>query len=292
VTARRHTPPTSAGRLARLSVVACLLLAFTAQAEDHAAGDRARFAFDKDRLYVRWILDLQPLQVDGEERAPYEDVLLHAHGFTGAELLDAARRDVSVGDMMDKEQAGRDEVRFELVHIEGKLKRLKRIPSLPRLTEAGITELYEAWVFPRAGRATEPVCVILSQIPAGLEPADDYTPGVPVSTAGYFFKVISYKSNQPSAKDSDGVMTRRAPLLLGQTLTTTAEPRADNASISDLLTVSVVFGGAVLVGVLGLALWFRRSDVGSRRASVNRLRNPYTPPPDATDEPPAGPPTT
>lgn len=265
----------------------CLFLSIAAHAQVPNAGEKNRFAFDKDRFYVKWIVDLQPLRLEEEEKEPYEDVLLHAHGFPAAELIAAARHDVSVGDMLHREQAARDEVRFELVHVEGKLKRLKRIPSLPRLSEAGITELYEAWIFPRVGRTTEPVCVILSKIPAVLEPADDYTPGVSVNTAGYFFKVVSYKSNQPIAKDPDGVMIRRAPLLLGHGLTTATDPRPDNASISDLLTVSVVFGGAVLIAVLGLALWLRRSDAGSRRANTNRLRNPYTPPTETPPGPPA-----
>lgn len=280
-----HRPPirTIASRLGRLFAVVGLLVALTPVRADDGPRD---FAFDKDRLYVRNIKDLRPLSLEGgDDREPYEDVLLHAHKFNKDELAAAARRDVSYYDMMD-DKGRRDEVRFELVHLDGRLKRLKKITSLGRLKSAGMTDLYEAWIYPSGGRGHDPICVILSDPPAGLEPADDFTPGVPVSTSGYFFKVIEYPSNQPNPKDPERTMFRRAPLLLGRGLTTGKDPDGLTASVTDLVTVSLVFGGAVLLGLLGLAIWFRRTDAGSRRAYVNRLRNPYTPPPPPADGPP------
>lgn len=291
-----HRPPirTLAGRLGRLFAVIGLLVALApAWAED----ERPDLAFDKDRLYVKNIKDLRPLSLEGgDDREPYEDVLLHAHKFTTNELTAASRRDVSYYDMMD-DKGRRDELRFELVHLEGRLKRLKKITSLARLKSAGMTDLYEAWIYPKGGRGHDPVCVILSEPPAGLEPADDYTPGVPVSTSGYFFKVIEYPSNQPNPNDPNRTMFRRAPLLLGRGLTTGKDGEGLNASITDLATVSLVFGGVVIAALVGLTVWLRRTDAGSRRAYVNRLRNPYTPPPPpadgpAPDAPPPGTPST
>lgn len=275
---------TSTGRLGRLFAVLALVSAFGSGFAESPPG-KSRFAFDKDRLYVRHILDLQPLRLDGgDEREPYEDLLLHAHGFSPDELEAAARRDLSIADMLHERQGYRDQVRFELVHVKGRLKRLKRADNFPALKAGGIADLYEAWIFPTTGRGTDPVCVIVSEPPAGLEPADDFTPGIPVVTAGYFFKVLEYQSNQPNPKDPNKTLFRRSPLLLGHGLTTTTETPPDNASITDLVTLSLVFGGVVLVGLLGLALWLRRTDGGTRKAATNRLRNPYTPP---ADDPPA-----
>lgn len=276
-----HRPPstTSAGRLGRLlAVVGLLVVVLTASAETPA--DK-KLAFDKDRQYARRIVDLRPLSIEGgDEREPFEDVLLHAHGFGESELNAAARSDLSLNEMLDERKERRDEVRFELVRVEGKLKRLKKIPSLARLKEVGFEDLYEAWIFPKGGRGTDPVCVILTEAPEGVKPADDITPGVPVVTAGYFFKVLEYQSNQPSPKDANKTLFRRAPLLLGRSLTVGKETEPANASIPDLMTLSLVFGGAVLAALVGLAVWLRRTDTGSRRASSNRLRNPYTAPPD------------
>jgi hypothetical protein len=280
-----HPPPIRplAGRLGRLFAVVGLLAALTPAWADDEPRD---LAFDKDRLYVKNIKDLRPLSLEGgDEREPYEDVLLHAHKFSTGQLTAAARRDVSYYDMMD-DKGRRDEVRFELVHLEGRLKRLKKITSLGRLKSAGMPDLYEAWIYPKGGRGHDPICVILSEPPTGLEPADDFTPGVPVSTAGYFFKVIEYPSNQANPADPTRTLFRRAPLLLGHGMTTGKDADGLNASVTDLVTVSLVFGGAVLLGLLGLALWFRRTDAGSRKAYVNKLRNPYTPPPPPTDGPP------
>lgn len=282
-----HCPlsTTFASRLGRLfAVVGLLTVVLTIHAEPPV--DKNKFAFDKDRLYVRQIVDLAPLALDGDERVPFEDVILLAHGFKAEELNDAARRDISVSEMLAEKKAIRDEVRFELVHIEGKLKRLKKIPSLARLKDVGIEDLYEAWIFPRGGRGTDPVCVIITEPPTGIKPADDITPGVPVSTAGYYFKVLEYQSNQPNPKDSSKTMFRRAPLLLGHALTVGKDAEPANASYFDLGTVSLVFGGAVLAVLVGMAVWLRRTDSGSRRANTNRLRNPYTAPPDdPTGEP-------
>lgn len=279
-----HRPPirTLADRLGRLFAVIGLLVVLAPVRADDKPRDNP---FDKDRLYVRNIKDLRPLDLDGDDRVPFEDVLLHAHRFTTDDLTADARRDVSFYDMMD-EKGRRDELRFELILIEGRLKRLKQITSLARLKSAGMDDLYEAWIYPTGGRGNDPVCVILSERPAGLEPADDFTPAVPVTTAGYFYKVLEYQSNQPNPKDPERTMFRRAPLLLGRGAITRQEPAALNASVTDLVTVSLAFGGVLLLALLGLAYWFRRSDAGSRRAYVNKLRNPYTPPP--TDPAPPG----
>ncbi len=279
------------------AVVGVLLATLVASAETPPPPpDSTRYAFDKDRFYVKRIQDLRPLTLDGDEREPFEDVLIHAHQFTPAELAAAARKDITLNELLDEKKENRDIVRFELVHIEGKLKRLKRIPTLARLQEAGMPDLYEAWIFPRVQRGNDPVCVIVSKPPAGVTPDDDITPGVPVVAVGYYFKVLEYQSNQPNSKDPNRTLFRRAPLLLGQTVERGKDVEPAAPTFIDLATFSLVFGGVVLAVLIGLAVWLRRTDSGTRRAYSNRLRNPYTPPPDSpvggdTAAPPAEPTT-
>jgi len=287
VYAHRPPTPTLAGRLWRLLAVVCLLAgSLVGSAEPAPLAGSIRLAFDKDRLYVKRIQDLRPLSLDGgDEREAYEDVLIHAHQFTPAELTAAARKDLTLNELLDEKKEGRDQVRFELVHVEGKLKRLTKIPSLARLQEGGMPDLYEAWIFPRGQKRNDPVCVIVSKPPAGLVPDDDITPGVSVVTAGYYFKVLEYQSNQPNPKDPNRTLFRRAPLLLGQSVEVSKEAEPVAASVTDIATVSLLFGGVVIAALFGLTVWLRRTDGGSRKANSNRLRNPYRPPPDA---PPPG----
>jgi hypothetical protein len=274
-------------------LVGAAVLAESPEPEKPSANDPKRFAFDKDRQYLLRVLDFHPLRIGGQdakaanEKAPFEDLVLHAHGFTQDELLSAARTDVSYGNMASKDDLAREEVRFELVRVEGKLKRLQRMGSPDRLREAGIPELYEAWIFTDA-RPRDPLCVILSEPPEGVEPAVDITPTVPVVTAGYFFKIVEYPSNEPNPEDSTRTLYRRAPLLVGRSAVVDRAAAPPPSSVTSLVTVSLVLGGAVLVAVLAMTYWFRRSDTGARRVNALRRRNPYTAQ-DQPAEPDAGP---
>lgn len=293
MTPRGLPAPTPTGRLGRLLAVGVLLLATAVGlAQDPPANDPGRFAFDKDRQFLLRVRDRQPLRitwVEGEEateREPFEAVALHAHGFAADELLAAARRDVSYGNMMSQDDLYREEVRFELVRVEGKLKRLQRMGTTPTLKQAGIGELYEAWIFPNEVREPNPVCVILTEPPAGVEPASDITPMIRVSTAGYFFKIVEYPSNDPNPKDKTRTLYRRAPLLVGKTAVVTPEPENPPSVAANMVTVSFILGGVLLVVLVGMSVWLRRTDRGARRAAALRRTNPYDAPP---QPPPGGP---
>jgi hypothetical protein len=285
---------TSRGRAFRIAACWAVLSAVPAFADPPAppAADQNRpdTRFEKDRLYLYRVTDFSPLKAGGGDRdvehQAYCDLALHAHGFRAADLLTAARKDVSHADLMAKNDVLREDVRFELIRLDGRLKRLKRIGTYPELQAAGIADRYEAWVFPTD--TDNPVCVHLTEAPAGVEPADDVTPGRRVTVAGFFFKVIRYESAEPNPKKKEQNLIRQAPLLVGRALVvdTTPEPVTDGNVLVKLLP-AVLAGGAVLVLLLvGLSVWLRRTDRGTRAYAAKRDRNPFAGPP---PEPPAAP---
>lgn len=283
-----------ANRTGRLFAVVLVMLVGAIVSAESPATDKApvddsqRFAFDKDRQYLRRIRDFQPLRISGtdprreDEKEPFEDLVLHARGFTQDELLTAARKDVSYGNMMTQNELSREEVRFELVRVEGKLRRLQRMGSPSRLQQNGVGELYEAWIFPTVGRQTDPLCVILSEPPAGVEPAVDINPPLPVIAAGYYFKIVEYPSNEPNPNDPTRTLYRRAPLLVGRSVVVDRAGEITPSGVTSLVTVSLALGGVVLVGLLVMTYWLRKSDAGTRQVHQLRRRNPYT----AAEQPP------
>ena len=79
-------------------------------------------AFDKDRRFVQNVKDLTPLRGesdDHDEYDAYNELVLHANKFAVAELHEAARLDVSYGDLFAKSRA---DYRFELIQFSGRLK--------------------------------------------------------------------------------------------------------------------------------------------------------------------------
>lgn len=282
----------TAGPLCR-SLLAAVALATAGAAvgrADPPADLEAATRFEKDRLYLGRVSDFTPLRVGGGDRdvehAAYRDLMLHAHRFSTADLLGVARKDVGYADLMAKLDVLREDVRFELIRFDGRLKRLKRIGSFPDLADGGVPDRYEAWVFP-AG-SDNPVCVHLTEAPAGVEPAEDVTPGRPVTVAGYFLKVVEYPSAEPHPKNKDAPLYRRAPLLVGRSLTDAPVPPPETGEtvVTKLLPVVVGGGAGLAVTLAALTVWFRRTDAPARAYRRHRDRNPFADPPPHTD--PAG----
>jgi hypothetical protein len=115
-------------------------------------------------------------------------------------------------------------------------------------------------VFPESAGGN-PVCVVCSELPAGLKPGEDLDRRV--STDAYFFKLYRYEAG-------DG--WRRAPLLIGRAAVPAVSDASAPASIWAVpgavvpLTLGLV-GLAAAVAV-GVAWWFRRED----RRARERLR--------------------
>jgi hypothetical protein len=245
--------------------------------------------FDKDRHYLYRVTDFTRLTTGGGEKdsdhEAYCDLILHAHSFTPDTLNAAARKDVAYANLMAADDRLREDVRFELVRFEGRLKRLKRIGSYDKLRDGGIPQLYEAWIFPTD--TAKPLSIHLTDLPADIEPELDINPGKLVRVTGYFFKVVRYQSEEANPSNPNQNLIRQAPLLIGRSLELNATPTLEERPSGVMLVLPVLFVGVgiVIVGIIGMAIWLRRTDAGLRSHTARSIENPFGNP---ADEPKAG----
>jgi hypothetical protein len=255
-------------------VAAALLLLALAQPP-------GRYALDADRLQFQGIDDDAPIRGEAEnplEFRAYNEVLLHARQFPAAELAAAADRDVTFRDLV---LPVRQDFRLKLVRLDGRLLKLRKYEANKPLRDAGVSHLYEGWLYPDAGDA--PLCFLATDPPPGLEPSKLYTPAVPVTAAGFVFKLMRYESAEPHPADRDRRQVRKAPLLMGRSLILRPKPPepADPWATGFVPGFGVVVGGLLAVG-FGMTAWYRRGDRPIKQTlSERRQRNPF-----AEDSPP------
>jgi hypothetical protein len=240
-----------------------------------AVDPAAKFRIDKDRLIFAGIKDDERVQSEAEnndEFLSYNEVFTFAHQFSAAELEANARRDVSYRDLMSRT---RDEFKLDLVFLEGRLLRVLRREPTPTLAAAGFSAFYEGWLVPKD--ETEPVCIVFSELPPEITPAKDLVPQPWVQFAGYVFKVMRYEA-QPDFTDPGRGKMRRAPLLIGQSVTVIPTPvRSPGADWHGTFVPALLIGlgGLSAIG-FGLAWWYRRGDRAVRAVLAGRAQqNPF-----------------
>lgn len=146
---------------------------------------------------------------------------------------------------------------LKLVHIEGHLRRLVRVEPTSQLRDADkLPDLWEAWIFPEA--IYNPVCVVFSDLPEGIEPGDDLNQYV--SFDGYFFKLMRYETGEHIGHGQ--YRWRRAPLLLGHTIRAIPEPEGPanpwlSGTVGILLLISL---SLVVLSAAVVFWWFNRTD--------------------------------
>lgn len=249
-----------------------------------------KFVLNKDRFDYANIEDDAPVKGEdennGHEFRSYNDIVLQVRQFPTAELEQCARKNLTFRDLV---KDVRRDYQFDLVYFEGRLKSLREAKPNKPLAEAGVKTLYEAWVFPTD--AADPMCVVFTELPEGLTPANEYAIGKPVRFAGYSFKLMRYESKAPNKTDPTRGQVRRAPLILAKTLTLIPVPDVDAGKnwregfIPGLLALL----GSIVTVTLGLTWWFRRGERGFRREREARYdtQNPFAAPADGAG--PGGP---
>jgi hypothetical protein len=182
-----------------------------------------------------------------DEVRAYIYLLVQAHATSAEAFARSARRDVTYAHLF--EEPGK--YRGQVVHVQGRLKRLRRFDAPAFAAHQGVPVIYEGWIFDDLYHR-HPFCVVVTDLPPGISVGErtDY----PVSVDGYFFKRYRYKA---------GEGWRDAPLLIGRTfLTQPASVAGGNewSATNDLAPAILGLLAASVLLVLGLGWWYRRSD--------------------------------
>jgi hypothetical protein len=258
-----------------------------------AAGQDLRFWTFFDPNFVRripkedleTIEDRTPIPSDAGDREQmvYFDMIIYANRTAPAALDKAARRD---DDLWAKVFHEPSKYRGEVLHFEGRLKKLRRFEPQAMAVQGGARDYYEGYLSVGAWQ-DDPVFFICTELPPDLKPGDNLD--VPVGFSGYFYKIFRYTAADSKETRKD----RLAPLLIGHTITPLGAP-AVAAEDSDeggwsIWLGPMVFGliAVCLAFFLTLGYWLRGADRRvQKRISAVRHGEFIPPPEDALDEPP------
>ncbi len=209
-----------------------------------------------------------------EEAEAWNRIILHARKFTPEQLGQASNKNRTFADLF---KDIRRDYRLELVHFEGRLIRLRKVEPSTRLTEAGIESIYEGWIIPANEPSGNPICVVVSELPSGLEP-QPVGKGLLnnwVAFDGYSFKLMRYESGDKDPNDQN--KWKRAPLLIGRTINLLNDPNGNSVTYWKQFIPSIL-GGLLLLVVSGFVLswWFRKGDRRARQEIEGvRNKNPF-----------------
>ncbi len=182
--------------------------------------------------------------------------------------------------------------RGKVIHLEGRLRRLRLLDATIPAQLEGVKQLCEGWVFMET-YGTNPVVIIFPTLNPAELPIGENIDRL-VSFDGYF--ILKYKY---AAKDK----ARKTLLFIGPTLTLTPalQPEAGQSVSLPFLYGIVAFVALVSFGLLGLSWWFRQGDLQVRariaqlqtdrvlqqlEEGANALGGSETPPPGESGSPP------
>src|SRR5262245_12056364 len=101
--------------------------------------------------------------------------------------------------------------RTQVLLIEGRVKRVRRLNAPAGLAPYGIKHLYQVWLVNQATGVPHLFCLLSPVLPRGLAVTDAVVEGPNIAAVGYFFKNIRF-----TAKEAvDGAGDPAAPLLVG-----------------------------------------------------------------------------
>jgi hypothetical protein len=213
---------------------------------------------------------------DPLEWQAYLEMLQRAYQTTDAAFLKAAEP-LDRTTALTRPRASRGKV----FHFEGRLIHLRRYDAPSALREScNMRDVYEAWVKnPKKFGDKTPVCVLITELPPGLEPEENMD--VPVKFAGMYYKLLRYP-----VEDKKNPW-KECPLLMAHTVTVQPEekPEAEEPTWGRQMLPVLLWS---LVGVVGLAagmsLWFRAGDRAVQRR-LRQARDSAVAPPELGPEP-------
>ncbi len=232
-------------------------------------------ALDKNLRVFKYIRDNAPMargEENWEEASAWNRVLLHARRFSPEELEENARADLDFADLF---KDVRRDYKLELVKIEGRLIKLRKMEPSQKLRDAGIETAYEGWIVPKDEPRGNPISVVFTDRPDGVEPSGRVNAWV--TFAGYSFKLLQYESGERDKNDPKKNVWKKAPLLLGRAIIVRPDPESSSSvSWQSFATVAT----AVVLGLIGISLalswWFRRGDKRAKQElNTHRANNPF-----------------
>jgi hypothetical protein len=221
---------------------------------------------------IQGVRDDKPLpsrwnQNEDEQRS-YSAVLYQASRIPAEAFRKGSRQDITFAHLANQPS----QYRGQVIHVEGRLRQLRRFDPPPTAKAAGVKDLYEAWVFDPNQFGSDPWCILFTELPAGMKVGESKSRAI--SFDGYFFKRYKYESRNTNKAEH----WRTAPLLIGRTVVLTEPAPLPAAEESDNWAGPLVhiFLGLVVGSIFlafGLGWWFRRGDRRVRaRVSVARER--------------------
>jgi hypothetical protein len=216
-----------------------------------------------------WIRDKKGIYVGQLEIEAFNQVVVLAYYTSEKAFARAARHDITYATLYNEPERNRGKV----VHFNGRLKKVSRLDPPDEARAAGVTDMYEAWVFTDA-YGENPICAVFTVLPPGMKVDNEQKYNLDVSFDGYFYKRYRYKAGDTKKANE----FRDAPLLIGHTLNVPVQNLAsqpDEAADNwgqHLIWVFVGLVGIAVAVVGGLTYWFRFSDQRIRRR-LNRVRD-------------------
>jgi hypothetical protein len=206
---------------------------------------------------MQGIRDDKPLPLrwnqDQDEQRSFSMVLFEASRISAEAFRKGARTDLTCAHVFNHPSRYRGQV----IHIQGTLRQLRRFDPPATAKAAGVADLYEGWIFDPQRLGADPWCVVFTELPSGVRTGEglEYA----VSFDGYFFKRYQYESRNTNKAEH----WRRAPLLIGRTVTLTSAPVVAAPEQDWAGSLVPIFLGLVVSSIalaFGLGWWFRRGD--------------------------------
>ncbi len=129
------------------------------------------------------VKDGEPIR-SGEEGLAFCEALVKAHQTSDQAFRQSATRGLTYANLFNEPQLHRGKV----IHFEGLLRRLSRFEPPAETKLDGVKDQYEGWMFDPERYGANPVCVVFTDLPAGLETGElKQAPSKPDSEEGGFF---------------------------------------------------------------------------------------------------------
>lgn len=198
------------------------------------------------------IRDRRDISIGNPEYDAYWQILVQAHYTSAKAFAQEARHDVTYVHLFNEPERYRGEV----VHLSGRLIRLRRFDAPDEARAAGVAYLYESWIMTdRYGK--NPICAVFTDLPSGLTVDNERNYNEPVGFDGYFYKRYRYKAADTKKANE----YRDAPLLIGHSLTGNFGAAVEEESWGHgLIWVFVGVASGTVLGVAVLTVWFRYHD--------------------------------